>query len=333
MIKLLTGELEASKGNITKHPNLRFAYVAQHAFHHIEQHLDKTPNQYIQWRYSGGEDKEALQKSTAKISEAEEKIMKKPLECVWEDEDGKKMKEKRVIEKIMSRRKNGKKLEYEVKWVNKSQDLNSWYDRDFLMDKGFEKLLLELDRRLAAAEGMYSRVLSQKNVEKHLENVGLDRELGTHNRISSLSGGQKVKVVLGACTWCQPHVIILDEPTNYLDREALGALANAIKDFQGGVVLITHNKEFADATTRECWVVADNACNIQGDAEWEKYAQEQLELQAEEDLLDAAGNKIDRKQMPSSVKPREKTKMRSENKKKKREKRIKKSGSKKKKKE
>ena len=57
-----------------------------------------------------------------------------------------------------------------------------------------------------------------------------------------MSGGQKVKVVLAACTWCCPHLIILDEPTNYLDRDSLGALANAIKEFDGGVILITHNK-------------------------------------------------------------------------------------------
>lgn len=45
---MLTGETEATEGTVWKHPNLRIAYVAQHAFHHIEQHLDKTPNEYIQ---------------------------------------------------------------------------------------------------------------------------------------------------------------------------------------------------------------------------------------------------------------------------------------------
>lgn len=45
VVKLLTGELEPQDGIVWKHPNLRVAYVAQHAFHHIEQHLDKTPNQ------------------------------------------------------------------------------------------------------------------------------------------------------------------------------------------------------------------------------------------------------------------------------------------------
>lgn len=50
LIKVLTGETEATEGTVWKHPNLRIAYVAQHAFHHIEQHLDKTPNEYIQVR-------------------------------------------------------------------------------------------------------------------------------------------------------------------------------------------------------------------------------------------------------------------------------------------
>ena len=67
MIKLLTGELETNEGIVWKHPNLRVAYVAQHAFHHIEQHLDKTPNDYIAWRYASGEDREAQEKASAQV--------------------------------------------------------------------------------------------------------------------------------------------------------------------------------------------------------------------------------------------------------------------------
>ena len=66
--KLLTGELEAGSGFVWKHPNLRVAYVAQHAFHHIENHLDMSPNQYIQWRYATGEDRESLDKVSRKVS-------------------------------------------------------------------------------------------------------------------------------------------------------------------------------------------------------------------------------------------------------------------------
>ena len=50
-----------------------------------------------------------------------------------------------------------------------------------------------------------------------------------------------MKVVIAAAMWNNPHVLVLDEPTNYLDRESLGALAGAIKDFGGGVIMITHN--------------------------------------------------------------------------------------------
>jgi elongation factor 3 len=77
-----------------------------------------------------------------------------------------------------------------------------------------------------------------------LGDCGLVAEFATHTRIGALSGGQKVKVVLAAAMWNQPHILILDEPTNYLDRESLGALAGAIEDFQGGVVIISHNNEF-----------------------------------------------------------------------------------------
>jgi elongation factor 3 len=44
------GETFPEEGAVWRHPNLRLAYVAQHAFHHVEQHLDQTPAQYIWWR-------------------------------------------------------------------------------------------------------------------------------------------------------------------------------------------------------------------------------------------------------------------------------------------
>ena len=48
-----------------------------------------------------------------------------------------------------------------------------------------------------------------------------------------------------------PHLLILDEPTNYLDRDGLGALTKAIEEFKGGVVIISHNREFANAVATE----------------------------------------------------------------------------------
>lgn len=78
------------------------------------------------------------------------------------------------------------------------------------------------------------RPLTKANVEKHLGVLGLEAEFATHAHMRGLSGGQKVKVVLAACTWNQPHILVMDEPTNYLDRDSLGALAGAIREFGGG---------------------------------------------------------------------------------------------------
>ena len=120
---------------------------------------------------------------------------------------------------------------------------------------GWDKACKKVDVKVAqAASGMF-RPLTSSNVESHLKNVGLDAEFATHHRISALSGGQKVKVVLGAAMWMQPHLVILDEPTNYLDRESLGALADAIREFEGGVVIISHNNDFTTALCPETWVV------------------------------------------------------------------------------
>lgn len=53
------------KGTVWRHPNLGIAYVAQHAFHHVEEHMEMSPSQYICWRYETGEDKEELNKVRA----------------------------------------------------------------------------------------------------------------------------------------------------------------------------------------------------------------------------------------------------------------------------
>ena len=61
---------------------------------------------------------------------------------------------------------------------------------------GWDKAMKAVDMKIAQRAGLYVRPLSTKNVEQHMEDVGLDKEFGTHYRMSALSGGQKVKVVL-----------------------------------------------------------------------------------------------------------------------------------------
>lgn len=280
VIKVLTGEVEPTTGDMWKHPNMRVAYVAQHAFHHIEQHLDKTPNEYIRWRFQNGEDRELAAKITRQLTPEEEKRLKVPI--VIDNE-------KRVIETLMGRRNAKRGFEYEIKWVGKPWEDNTWLAREKLEDMGLEKFLKIYDDKEAAREGLYARPLTSVNVQKHLQELGLDPEFSTHSRIRGLSGGQKVKVVLGACTWDQPHIIVLDEPTNYLDRDSLGALAQAIKEYGGGVIMVSHHAEFTDALCTEKWTLNNGQLTLSGTSTPGGIA-EKIEMKEETEKIDAFGN-------------------------------------------
>ena len=305
-IKLLTGEAEPDAGTVWRHPNMRYAYVAQHAFHHVEQHLDKTPNEYIRWRFSTGEDKENLTKVTAQYTEEEERLMKEKIPVPQEDGSILKL----VVEKILSRRQKKSKYEYECQWKGLSMDSNSWMEREKLEKFGFTKYLNRVDEREAARQGLYARPLTQANVEKHMIDFGLDAEFATHNRIKGLSGGQKVKLVLGAAMWQQPHIVVMDEPTNYLDRDALGALAMAVKEFGGGVLLITHNCEFADALKEETWNVPGTGfVEVEGN-KWGQgksgRATEKVDWDGpQEDTVDALGNVVKVKKQKKALSRKE----------------------------
>merc|ERR1719476_1320226 len=55
--------------------------------------------------------------------------------------------------------------------------------------------------------------------------------------------------------WQNPHILVIDEPTNYLDRDALGALTDAIQNWLGGVVVISHNLAFCEQVATEKWIM------------------------------------------------------------------------------
>merc|ERR1719440_542907 len=164
--------------------------------------------------------------------------------------------------------------------------------------------MTQVDERIAfEASGIATKKLTQLNIQKHLDCFNLETQFGTYSKISALSGGQKVKVVLAACMW-------LDEPTNFLDRDSLGALATAIKNYAGGVIIISHQREFYSALCPEVWSVVDGRCTVSG-SEWMDAA-EKARKKAEkekaktgslskEDKFDAFGNKIEEKQAKKKI--------------------------------
>ena len=104
---------------------------------------------------------------------------------------------KYVVEQVLNRRKLKNSYEYEASFVGMSPDKNKWLPRRWLEDNGFGKLVNQVGAREAAAAGMHSTPLTAANIAKHLEAVGLDPEFTLHHRMRGLSGGQKVKVVIG----------------------------------------------------------------------------------------------------------------------------------------
>ncbi|KAG6866734.1 hypothetical protein C0991_011393 [Blastosporella zonata] len=256
LIKLLTGETVPQEGSVYKHPALRVGYVSQHATHHIERHLEKTPIGYIQWRFQDGHDRELLEKATRVLTPEEQRIF----DTEWVGKDG----SKRKLEMIMGRQKLKKSFQYEVKWRGLDHKFNTWVSREDLFTKGFTKPVQQFDDLESSRDGAGSRDTAAHLVRKHLEQIGLDGDIAQYNEISGLSGGQKIKLVIAACLWNNPQICILDEPSNFLDREALGGLAVAIKEWAGAVVIISHNNEFVSALCPEIWNVEAGRMSHQG---------------------------------------------------------------------
>jgi ATP-binding cassette, subfamily F, member 3 len=77
--------------------------------------------------------------------------------------------------------------------------------------------------------------------------------------VKSLSGGEKARLLLGLATFFGPNMIILDEPTNHLDIDSRAALAEAINEFPGAIIMVSHDRYLIEACADQLWVVADHA--------------------------------------------------------------------------
>lgn len=76
-------------------------------------------------------------------------------------------------------------------------------------------------------------------------------------KVDKLSGGEKVRLLMGLTTWSKPHILILDEPTSHLDIDSREALIYALNEYRGALLLITHDTYLAEATADQLWLVKD----------------------------------------------------------------------------
>jgi ATP-binding cassette subfamily F protein 3 len=79
------------------------------------------------------------------------------------------------------------------------------------------------------------------------------------NPVERLSGGQKARLLMAMAAIDAPHILILDEPTNHLDIESREALIHALNDYQGAVILVSHDPHLVETIADQLWIVRDGA--------------------------------------------------------------------------
>ena len=107
----------------------------------------------------------------------------------------------------------------------------------------------------------------ESKVRARAGNIGFSGK-AADTTVKSLSGGEKARLLLGLATFYGPNLIILDEPTNHLDIDSRAALAEAINEFPGAVIMVSHDRYLIEACADQLWVVANKTVtNFDGDLE------------------------------------------------------------------
>jgi ATP-binding cassette subfamily F protein 3 len=109
-------------------------------------------------------------------------------------------------------------------------------------------------------------------LRRYLANFGLGGEILPVQRIHTMSGGQKCRVCLANAMYRKPHLLILDEPTNHLDLETTEGLIEAIKTFEGGVLLVSHDQHLLTSVCDDLLVVEKGRVEVLRDGDSNKDA-------------------------------------------------------------
>lgn len=105
-----------------------------------------------------------------------------------------------------------------------------------------------------------SQIADPKHTEQELRNYlgGFDfRGDKVKEAVKTFSGGEKARLVLALIVWQRPNLLLLDEPTNHLDLDMRQALTEALIDFEGAIVVVSHDRHLLRSTTDEFYLVHD----------------------------------------------------------------------------
>lgn len=132
---------------------------------------------------------------------------------------------------------------------------------------------LDPDRSALDHVGDYLPNADETGRRTHLGRFGLSGPMAEQDA-ATLSGGERVRLVLALVCCDKPHILLLDEPTNHLDLDAREALIEAINDYSGAIVLVTHDRQLIELCADRLWLVANGTCR-QFDGDIQAY-QDQL---------------------------------------------------------
>jgi len=252
-MSLLCSEMSPSEnsegvvGEVARHCNLRMGYLKQDHLKALGPFFQTSSFVYISERFKDGFDGD-LQKRLLEPENDEEATRRGQL--------AKEMgKYGNQVGELVSRTKIGSGLAYEVHWKGLDDaKQNTIEPISKLVAMGLSKVVIACDERIAAKNaGLDQRPLTRREIVRHCEAFGIDEEMCCNQQVKGFSAGQKVRLSLSAMFWTKPHFIALDEPTNYLDVETVEALAKALTNFRGGIVMIEPKTDFMEKICNEKW--------------------------------------------------------------------------------
>lgn len=252
LINLLIGFNKPLLGNVFCNKTVSIGYITENIIEELIEHHAKTPIEYFYWRYKKGYDKIKNYQDIINFTNNDFiKLRKNHLI------DG----IPRLVNKLTGYRKLNDQNEfiYELSWLGLSNDNNSWLSYSSLIDMGLNTFIENKIDRFNRNKAIDMNKLTDYYLTEYLNKWDIE----TNNiTIGNLSSSEKMRFILAATSWKNPDLIILDEPTNYLDNTELMNLSNFIKSYPGGVIISTHNQKFARQNMNIILEIYNGSINI-----------------------------------------------------------------------
>ena len=146
--------------------------------------------------------------------------------------------------------------------------------------------MLDLDATPLAHLARLAPDTREQELRNYLGGFGFSGDAAT-GLVGQMSGGEKARLALALIVWQKPNLLLLDEPSNHLDVETREALAAALAEFSGSMLLVSHDRHLLRTTVDSFWIVADGAVR-EFDGDLEDYRDWLAARNAEEKAADAA---------------------------------------------